>query len=340
MSAAFQENRSLKKLNTFGVEAFATYFLEVNSEQDLFDIFEDERTKQFPILVLGGGSNILFTKNFDGIVLHIKIGGIQVNEQGTDRYVTAGGGVIWNDLVQYCVNHGYAGIENLSLIPGTVGAAPVQNIGAYGVELMDVFESCRAFDRQLKTMVEFDKAACQFSYRDSFFKREGKDRYIITSVTLKLSSIPKLVLNYGAILQELNNRKISDPTIKDVSKLVSEIRVSKLPDPLTIGNSGSFFKNPIIEKEDFQKLQSVFLDIVHYPIQSDRVKLAAGWLIEQCGWKGVQVGNTGTWKNQALVLVNYGNANGLEVYDFSEKIVESVFDKFGVRIEREVNIIQ
>lgn len=339
MSIVFQENKSLKELNTFGVEAVANYYIEVNNEQELSDIFEDERIKDLPLLVLGGGSNMLFTRDFNGLVLHIKIGGIEVKEQGSDRYVTAGGGVVWNDLVQYCVNHGYAGIENLSLIPGTVGASPVQNIGAYGVELMDVFESCRAYDRILKTKVEFDKEACKFSYRDSIFKREGKDRYIITSVTLKLSTVPHLVLDYGAVLAELESRKVLNPSIKDVSKVISEIRVSKLPDPLTIGNSGSFFKNPIVKSEDFQKLQSVFMDIVHYPIQSDKIKLAAGWLIEQCGWKGVKVGNTGTWKNQALVLVNYGNANGLEVYEFSEAIIESVYKKFGVRIEREVNII-
>ncbi|HUH19285.1 UDP-N-acetylmuramate dehydrogenase [Albibacterium sp.] len=339
MSIVFQENKSLKELNTFGVEALANYFCDVNSEQELIDIFKDEKIRNLPLLILGGGSNILFTKNFNGLVLHIKIDGIEVMKQDSDRYITAGGGVVWNDLVQYCVNHGYAGIENLSLIPGTVGAAPVQNIGAYGVELMDVFESCRAYDRIDKKIVEFDKRACKFSYRDSLFKREGKDRYIITSVTLKLSTVPHMVLGYGAVLSELENRKIQNPSIKDVSKVVSEIRVSKLPDPLTIGNSGSFFKNPIIEGDDFQKLQSIFKDIVHYPIQFDKVKLAAGWLIEQCGWKGVKVGNTGTWKNQALVLVNYGNASGTEVYEFSETIINSVYKKFGVKIEREVNII-
>jgi UDP-N-acetylmuramate dehydrogenase len=339
MSIVLQKNKSLKKLNTFGVEAFANFFREIRSESELSEAFEEERIKNLPLLVLGGGSNILFTKNFSGLVLHIKIGGIEVREQGATRYVTAGGGVVWNDLVQYCVNQGYAGIENLSLIPGTVGAAPVQNIGAYGVELMDVFESCRAFDLHKKTIVEFDNEACKFSYRDSIFKREGKNRYIITSVTLKLSTTPNLILDYGVIIAELQNREIHNPTIKDVSEVVSQIRVSKLPDPLTIGNSGSFFKNPIIESEDFKTLQSVFMDIVHYPIQSDKVKLAAGWLIEQCGWKGAKVGNTGTWKNQALVLVNYGNATGLEVYEFSEAIIESVFKKFGIRIEREVNII-
>ena len=255
MNIVFQENKSLKELNTFGVEALADYFCEVNSEQELIDIFKNEQIRNLPLLILGGGSNMLFTKNFNGLVLHIKIDGIKVREQNSDRYVTAGGGVVWNDLVQHCVNHGYAGIENLSLIPGTVGAAPVQNIGAYGVELMDVFESCRAYDRIDKKIVEFDKDACKFSYRDSLFKRNGKDRYIITSVTLKLSTVPRLVLGYGAVLSELENRKIKNPSIKDVSKVVSEIRVSKLPDPLTIGNSGSFFKNPIIEGDDFQKLQ-------------------------------------------------------------------------------------
>ncbi len=339
MSILFQKNKSLKELNTFGVEALASYFCEVNSEQELIDIFNDEQIRNLPLLILGGGSNMLFTKNFNGLVVHIKIDGIEVMKQDSDRYVTAGGGVVWNDLVQYCVNHDYAGIENLSLIPGTVGASPVQNIGAYGVELMDVFESCRAYDRIDKKIIEFDKEACKFSYRDSLFKREGKDRYIITSVTLKLSTVPHLVLGYGAVLSELESRKIQNPSIKDVSKVVSEIRVSKLPDPLTIGNSGSFFKNPIIESDDFQKLQSVFKDIVHYPIQFDKVKLAAGWLIEQCGWKGIRVGNTGTWKNQALVLVNYGNASGTEVYEFSEAIINSVYKKFGVKIEREVNII-
>ena len=338
MDIIFERDKSLKQLNTFGVEAFAKYYAKVETEDQLISLLQkaDIMTSVF---VLGGGSNVLFTKDYDGLVLQIKIGGIQSKTDGTDVYVTAGGGVVWNDLVQYCVSHNFAGIENLSLIPGSVGAAPVQNIGAYGVELMDVFHSCRAYDLVNHTMVEFDREACEFSYRDSFFKRKGKDKYIITEITLKLSTIPTLKKEYGAIQSELERRNISNPTIQDISEIVSEIRQSKLPDPATIGNSGSFFKNPIISLEKFEELQSTFLDIVYYPIQPDKIKLAAGWLIEQCGWKGQRIGNTGTWKNQALVLVNNGNATGLEVYEFSERIVESVFSKFGVLIEREVNIL-
>jgi len=339
MNIIIQENISLKEHNTFGVDAVAKYYANIENEKQIAELFEKEDVLTVPMLILGGGSNILFTRNFPGLILQIQIEGIKVKKAGTDIFVTAGGGVVWNDLVKFCVSHDFAGIENLSLIPGTVGAAPVQNIGAYGVELMDVFESCRAYDLLENKIVEFDKEACEFSYRDSFFKREGKGRYIITEVTLKLSTIPTLNISYGAVQSELQQREILRPTIQDVSKVISEIRVSKLPDPSTIGNSGSFFKNPIIEYEQFENLQSAFSDIVYYPIQSDKIKLAAGWLIEQCGWKGLKVGNTGTWKNQALVLVNNGNATGREVYDFSETIIKSVYEKFGVLIEREVNII-
>jgi len=339
MNIIIQENISLKEHNTFGVDAFAKYYANIENEKQIVQLFEKEDVLTVPMLILGGGSNILFTRDFPGLVLQIKLEGIKVKKAGTDIFITAGGGVVWNDLVKFCVSHDFAGIENLSLIPGTVGAAPVQNIGAYGVELMDVFESCQAYDLLEKKIVRFDKEACEFSYRDSFFKREGKGRYIITEVTLKLSTIPKLNISYGAVQSELQHREITHPTIQDVSKVISDIRVSKLPDPSTIGNSGSFFKNPIIEYKQFENLQSVFSDIVYYPIQSGKIKLAAGWLIEQCGWKGLKVGNTGTWKNQALVLVNNGNATGREVYEFSETIIKSVYEKFGVFIEREVNII-
>jgi len=338
MDIIFQRNKSLKQLNTFGVEAFAKYYAKVETEDQLISLLQ-KTDIMTSIFVLGGGSNVLFTKDYDGLVLQIKIEGIRSKTIGTDVYVTAGGGVVWNDLVQYCVTHNFAGIENLSLIPGSAGAAPVQNIGAYGVELMDVFHSCRAYDLTHHTMVEFDREACEFSYRDSFFKRKGKEKYIITEITLKLSTIPKLNKEYGAIQFELERRNINSPTIQDISKVVSEIRQNKLPDPATIGNSGSFFKNPIVSTTQFELLKSTFSDIVYYPIQNDKIKLAAGWLIEQCGWKGRKVGNTGTWKNQALVLVNNGNATGLEVYEFSERIIESVYSKFGVLIEREVNIL-
>lgn len=339
MKYPVQTDKSLLKLNTFGVEASAKYYAGVTSEKELDVLARSTEFSTGPLLILGGGSNILFTKDFPGLVLHMQIRGISVSEEGDDVYVTAGGGVVWNDLVQYCVNHGYAGIENLSLIPGTVGAAPVQNIGAYGVELMDVFVNCRAFDIREKTVKIFNHAACQFSYRDSFFKNEGRGSYIITEVTLRLSKTPNLNLSYGAIESELERRGISQPSLRDVADVVSSIRVNKLPDPTSIGNSGSFFKNPIISADEFEKIESIFPDIVYYPVQSNQFKLAAGWLIEKCGWKGKKVGNTGTWKNQALVLVNHGNASGSEVYNLSEKIIDSVYAKFGVRLEREVNML-
>jgi UDP-N-acetylmuramate dehydrogenase len=288
---------------------------------------------------MGGGSNMLFVNDFDGLVIRINIRGIEHRISHDDVFVEAGAGEVWNDLVNYCVIRGYAGLENLSLIPGSVGASPIQNIGAYGVELKDVFLSCIAFEIETGVFKMFTKADCRFDYRESIFKSDLKDRYIITSVKFHLSLVPNLNLNYGAIGQELANRQITEPTIKDVSKVVSHIRVSKLPDPSTIGNAGSFFKNPIISHEQFAVLHASFPDIVHYPAAGGQVKLAAGWLIEQCGWKGKVAGNTGTWKNQALVLVNQGHATGQEVYQFSSKIVDSVYEKFGVTLQREVNII-
>src|SRR5690606_14467682 len=339
MENTWQTEKSLLKLNTFGVEAKAKFYVKIEDEDTLVRLAGSPEFYAQPLLILGGGSNILFTQDFQGLVIHMCIGGIEVLEKGDEIYVTAGGGVVWNYLVQYCVDHGYAGIENLSLIPGTVGAAPVQNIGAYGVELMDVFASCRAYDIQEKSMKDFDHDACQFSYRDSFFKNEGKGRYIITEVTLRLNKTPELNLSYGAIQSELERRGISEPSLRNVAEVVSEIRVIKLHDTRTIGNSGSFFKNPIISAEEFQAIEYSFPDIVYYPVQFNQIKLAADWLIENCGWKGKRVGNTGTWKNQALVLVNYGNASGSEVYSFSERIIDSVYAKFGVRLEREVNTI-
>ncbi len=338
MFPRFIKDQSLKPFNTFGVEVTANFFIEFADERHLDFIFNQNEMKDTKVLVLGGGSNILFTKNFDGVVLLNRIGGIDMQFSNDDCFVTAGGGVVWNDLVSFCVDRGIGGIENLTLIPGTVGASPVQNIGAYGTELMDVFVSCRAFDRRTREVRNFSKEDCQFSYRDSYFKNEGKNRFIITSVTLKLSTRPQLNLSYGAIQEELKRRGIVNPDIRDVSDVVADIRVNKLPDPSTIGNSGSFFKNPIISIQQFEKLQSSFPDIVYYPIQLEKIKLAAGWLIEKCGWKGKRIGDTGTWKNQALVLVNYGKASGVEIFDLSERIIETVYGKFGVQLEREVNV--
>ena len=333
------KNISLLAYNTFRIDVKAKYFVEVNSTDDLRLLISTDEFKSNNRFVLGGGSNLLLTKDFDGIVIRLAIKGIKVCEEEDDVYVEAGAAEVWNDFVQYNVNKGYAGLENLSLIPGTVGASPIQNIGAYGVEIKDHFFSLEAFDLSSGEIKKFTKEQCEFGYRESVFKNKYKGQYIITSVVFKLSKTPNLKLHYGAIEEELKKRNILNPSIKDVAKVVSEIRVSKLPDPSTIGNSGSFFKNPIIDKATFERVLSNFPHVVNYPAGEGCVKLAAGWLIEQCGWKGKQIGNVGTWKNQALVIVNHGNASGKEIYDFSELIINSVFERFGVSLEREVNTL-
>ncbi|MGE6221044.1 UDP-N-acetylmuramate dehydrogenase [Nubsella zeaxanthinifaciens] len=335
----FTTNQPLKNLNTFGISVNAKFFAEILSEKDLATVFASDIVKANKLLVLGGGSNMLFIKDYEGLVLKVSIKGINVEEQGDDVLVTAGAGEVWDVLVKYCVAKGYAGMENLTLIPGTVGASPIQNIGAYGVEVKDIFESCTAFEIATGEIRTFTKADCEFAYRESVFKGKLKGKFIVTSVTYRLSKKPNVQTHYGAINAELEKRGISEPTIADISEVVAAIRVSKLPDPSTIGNAGSFFKNPIIDQTVFEQLVSQFPDMPHYPAADGRVKLAAGWLIEACGFKGMVEGNTGTWKNQALVLVNHGGATGQEVYRFSETIINTVQQKFGVLLEREVNII-
>lgn len=342
MKPPVYENHPLKSYNTFGVEASARYFVEIAREEELVYLFtEQKELLRQPVLVLGGGSNMLFTRDFEGLVIHIMIKGITHETSGPEAIVTAGGGIIWNDLVWYCVDHGFGGIENLALIPGTAGAAPIQNIGAYGTELKDVFVNCRVFDTHNVEFLTLGKQDCKFAYRDSVFKQEAKGRYIVTQVTLKLSLNPVLNTTYGAIEAELARRNIRNPSIRDIAEVVSSIRTDKLPDPATIGNSGSFFKNPIISAEQLKTLQLALpdTDFVYYPVDSERVKLAAGWLIEQCGWKGKRVGDTGTWKNQALVLVNHNKATGADIYNLSEQIISDVKSKFGITLEREVNLI-
>ncbi len=334
-----QENVSLKNFNTFGIDVSARYFTEINHEDDLTELFADAQWQQVPRLILGGGSNMLFVTDFDGLVIRMNIRGIEHRINHNEVIVDAGAGEVWNDVVNFCVNRNFAGMENLSLIPGSVGASPIQNIGAYGVELKDVFYSCRAFEIATCNFRIFNNADCKFGYRESVFKSELKGEYIITSVKYRLSLTPSLNLKYGAIEQELELRAITAPTIKDISQVVSHIRVSKLPDPSTIGNAGSFFKNPVIAVDKFEMLKNNHPDVVNYPAGEGLIKLAAGWLIEQCGWKGKVVGHTGTWKNQALVLVNHGGATGEEVYALSSQIIDSVQQKFGVVLEREVNII-
>lgn len=333
-----QNNISLKKNNTFAVEAIAKNFIEVQNEKDLISIFE-QNIFQKPFFILGGGSNVLFTKNFEGTIVKINTKGIQHFIEGNNIFVTAAAGEIWNDLVWYCINHNFAGLENMALIPGTVGASPVQNIGAYGAELMNYFYSCRAFDTYTGEIKTFTNKECAFTYRDSIFKTKYKGRYIIISVTYKLKINASINTSYGAIDTELTKRGIINPTIKDVAEVVSFIRVQKLPDPSTVGNAGSFFKNPIINADQLSSLLLSYPQIIYYPMENNQSKVAAGWLIESCGWKGKKIGNVQIWKNQALVITNIGQASGKEIYDVSSQIIESVLLKFNIELEREVNIL-
>jgi len=333
-----EQNVSLKPYNTFGLNAQAKLMARVNSIPSLQEVLADTKLKSEERFILGGGSNILLTRNVDGLVIKNEIDGIQViDETPTYFLVKSGAGVVWHELVMHCIQNGYAGIENLSLIPGNVGAAPMQNIGAYGVELKDVFQSLEAVEMTTGNVETFSASDCQFGYRESVFKRKLKGQFIISSVTLKLSKEPMVNTSYGAIEQELERLGIASPTIKDVSRAVINIRQSKLPDPRELGNSGSFFKNPVVPTSKYEELKQKHPNIPGYPA-GENTKLAAGWLIEQCGWKGKVVGNTGSHAKQALVLVNYGNATGVEIFELSEQILQSVYDTFGVHLEREVNV--
>lgn len=334
-----QSDISLKSFNTFGIDVKAKHFADVFSIQDLIDLKKSSVFSEKNVFILGGGSNLLLTKDYNGLIIKISNKGIAHKSADNKILVSAAAGEVWNDLVQYCVKNNLQGIENLSLIPGSVGASPIQNIGAYGVELKDVFHSLKAFEIATGEERSFNKLECKFSYRESIFKQEFKNKYIITEVTLELEDRGNLNLTYGSIMEELKNRSIEHPSIKDVSEVVSSIRVSKLPDPSTIGNSGSFFKNPIVSKTIADFLKNKFPEMVQYPVDTNTTKIAAGWLIEDCGWKGKSIGNVATWKNQALVIVNLGGASGKEVFEFSQNIIDSVQEKFGIELEREVNIL-
>jgi len=332
-----QKNISLRPYNSFHLESIASEFIFIKSSADLQNVLEQPGIN--PALVLGGGSNILLTKNVEGLVLKIEIRGIEeLKEDASHIYVRAGAGENWHEFVQYTMKRNWGGLENLSLIPGCVGAAPIQNIGAYGVELKDVFYELEAYDRKEKKIFSFGVNDCQFDYRNSIFKTSGKGRYVILNVTFLLHKNPVLNTHYGAIREELNRMGISSPTIQDVSRTVIKIRRSKLPDPADIGNAGSFFKNPVVDQHVFLSLSEKYADMPAYPHEDKSVKLAAGWLIEQCGWKGFREGDAGVHKNQALVLVNYGKATGQQIFDLSEKIGKSVYSKFGIELEREVNV--
>ncbi|MGB5822141.1 MAG: UDP-N-acetylmuramate dehydrogenase [Saonia sp.] len=334
------KNISLKNYNTFGIDTKASSFIEITNEDNLRQVLQ---LKDYPEkFVLSGGSNMLISKDIDALVLHINMKGIQVVEEDQNEVVLKiMAGENWHALVLWAIERNYGGLENLSLIPGNTGTAPIQNIGAYGVELKDTFESCEAMDMDTQDIKKFNKEACQFGYRDSFFKTRGKGKFIITSVNLRLTK-RNHVLNtsYGAIEEELQKKQIHTPTIRDVSNAVIAIRRSKLPDPKELGNSGSFFKNPVICKSEFELFAQKHGNAPFYKVSEDAYKIPAAWLIEQCGFKGKRYGDAGVHKHQALVLVNYGNATGKEILELAGKIQESVLRKFNISILPEVNIIK
>ena len=335
------ENVSLKSYNTFGIDAVAKYFAPFNSIDGLQELLlQNHQEAGSSLLVLGGGSNILLTKDFDGLVLKNEIAGIEVVDEDADHvYVRAGAGENWHQFVLYCVQNEFAGVENLSLIPGNVGASPMQNIGAYGVELKDVFQGLEAWHINNQRLVSFSLQDCAFGYRESVFKNKYKGQFIITSVTYRLNKKPVFNTSYGAIQQELEKMGVTELSIADISKAVINIRSSKLPNPKEIGNAGSFFKNPTISKIDFERLIQAFPMMPSFAVDDEHVKLSAAWLIEQCGWKGYRKGDAGCYPKQALVLVNYGEARGAEILELSEEIIKSVQKKFDIVLQREVNLI-
>lgn len=344
MLVTIQENISLKPYNSFGIDALARYFVPFRSEEELDEILA--LSLPGPVMVLGGGSNLLFTKDFNGLVLKNEISGItELHEDSEYVYVRAGAGENWHRFVQYCIGRGWAGAENLSLIPGNVGATPMQNIGAYGVEIEDIFWDLEAFHIRDKRKVTFTNADCEFGYRESVFKKKFKDQFVILNVTYRLRKHPRFNTSYGAIEAELVKMGIKELSLETVSQAVINIRRSKLPDPLIMANAGSFFKNPELSVTKFEQLRTNFPSIIAYPLTNGNVKLAAGWLIENCGpqpgisWKGFRSGSVGCHDRQALVLVNYGDASGVEIYQLSEEILQSVKSTFGVTLEREVNIL-
>lgn len=334
-------NVSLKPYNTFGIDVSARYLAVVRSLNDLQQLLRTDIYRNNRRYILGGGSNILLVNDFDGLIIINEIYGINVlRKDDTHIDIRAGGGENWHAFVMYCVYNDFAGVENLALIPGKVGAAPIQNIGAYGVELKDVFLQLEAVNLETAARETFDHAACRFAYRNSYFKNEGKGRYFITTVTMRLNRRPALNLSYYALEEALKDVNPKQLDIRTVSETVSRIRVSKLPDPRTIGNSGSFFKNPEVSPETHDRLKAEFPDLRAFELPGGGYKLAAGWMIEQCGWRGKRVGNTGAYKNQALVLVNHGGATGTEVRKLAEAIQDSVKQKFGIHLTPEVNIVE
>ena len=330
-----QQNISLKPYNTFGIQANAKRFVSVNFIKELKEIIAAEKN----IFLLGGGSNILLTGDVEKLVIHLNTKGIIVNDSGNNEVLaTAEAGENWHEFVQWCVSQNYGGLENLALIPGNVGTAPIQNIGAYGVEIKDVFQQLEAIDIETGKTKTFTNEECNFGYRNSVFKNELKGKYIIANVTFKLTKKNHVTnISYGAIKELLNNKK--NPSIKEIADSVIVIRQSKLPDPKEIGNSGSFFKNPVIDINSFKKLKEKYPAIPNYVLSKKEIKIPAGWLIEQCGFKGKRFGDAGVHEKQALVLVNYSNASGKEIYALAQNIQQKVMEVFNIALEIEVNIL-
>lgn len=340
LNKVIRQDVQLGPYNTLNISARARLFASITSVEELQQLLQESPVNTDDMLVLGGGSNILFVGNFPGLVLQMAIKGKEiVKENDSFVWLEIGGGENWHQTVRYVIDKGWGGIENLSLIPGTVGAAPIQNIGAYGAELADVFERLEAVNIESAEVHTFDKEECEFGYRDSIFKRALKGKFAITKVVLKLSKNPEINSSYGAIQSELEKRNISEPTIRDISDIVISIRNDKLPNPEALGNAGSFFKNPVVETEKFKKLQQSYPQIPGYEISENEIKVPAGWLIEEAGWKGKKIGNTGTYRQQALVIVNHGGATAEEILNLAAKIQESVREKFEIDLVPEVNII-
>lgn len=332
------ENTSLKPYNTFGIDVSTKRFARFSSIEELSSILSERNNDE--LLILGGGSNLLLTQDFTGLALRNEIKGYDILQEDADNVVIkVGAGEVWHEFVLRNIKNGYGGTENLSLIPGSVGASPMQNIGAYGVEIKDVFIELEAYHIKSGEVHTFSHKECQFGYRESVFKREKKGEYIITSVSYRLTKKHSIQTKYGAIQEELEKNNITSPTIKNISDAVIAIRSSKLPDPKEIGNAGSFFKNPVIDKSLLETILLSHPSVPNYPANGNQVKLAAGWLIEQAGWKGKRINNYGVHKNQALVLVNYGGSTGEEIFELSSEIINDVEKKFGIRLEREVNIL-
>lgn len=335
-----QSNYSLKLLNTFNLDISAKQYVKLVSVADAIELIESGRLKQTSYFILGGGSNVLFTQDFNGLIIQAEFKGIEIIKE-TDQFIQikVGAGEVWENLVEYTVKNNWGGIENLALIPGNAGASPIQNIGAYGTELKDVFVSLNAINLETGKLEKFINEQCQFDYRYSIFKGELKGKYLISDITLELSKNPKVNLSYKALQKEFKDQDLAEIRIQNVYAKVVQVREAKLPDPKEFGNAGSFFKNPVILAAQLETLVLEYPKLIHFPHKPNQVKLAAAWLIDRCGWKGERIGDAGVHKNQALVLVNYGNAKGIEIIALAEKIKKSVFDKFGISLEFEINVI-